>query len=63
MGAFHQGYAVEREDVIVSHVVEAVDNERLLTTGGYPHGDARHPHTMDTFIDLPLSDESKRGIL
>ena len=59
-----QGYAaVECEESFVSHVVEAVGNERLLTTSDYPHGDAKYPHTMDTFMELPLSDESKRRIL
>jgi predicted TIM-barrel fold metal-dependent hydrolase len=59
-----QGYAaVECEEVFVSHVVEAVGDERLLTTSDYPHGDAKYPHTINTFMELPLSDESKRRIL
>jgi len=59
-----QGYAaVECEESFVSHVVEAVGGERLLTTSDYPHGDAKYPHTIDTFLKLPLSDESKRQIL
>ena len=47
----------------MSHVVEAVGDERLLTTSDYPHGDAKYPHTTETFLELPLSDESKRRIL
>jgi predicted TIM-barrel fold metal-dependent hydrolase len=59
-----QGYAaVECEESFVSHVIEAVGGERLLTTSDYPHGDAKYPHTIDTFLKLPLSDESKRQIL
>ena len=59
-----QGYAaVECEEEFVSHVVEAVGDERLLTTSDYPHGDAKYPNTTETFLKLPLSDESKRRIL
>jgi predicted TIM-barrel fold metal-dependent hydrolase len=59
-----QGYAaVECEESFVSHVVEAAGDLRLLTTSDYPHGDAKYPHTIDTFMKLPLSDESKRRIL
>jgi len=59
-----QGYAaVECEESFVSHVVDAAGDLRLLTTSDYPHGDAKYPHTIDTFMKLPLSDESKRRIL
>ena len=47
----------------MSHVVEAVGDERLLTTSDYSHGDAKYPHTTKTFLQLPLSEESKRRIL
>ena len=29
----------------MSHVVEDVGDERLLTTSDYPHSDAKYPHT------------------
>jgi predicted TIM-barrel fold metal-dependent hydrolase len=62
---FHrQGYAaVECGEVFVSHVIDAVGDERLLTTSDYPHGDAKYPHTMDTFMELPISDANKKKIL
>jgi len=59
-----QGYvAVEVDEKFVSHVVEAVGDDRIVTTSDYPHGDAKFPNAMDTFMDLPLSDSSKNKIL
>ena len=59
-----QGYAaVEAEESFVSHVIEALGDDRLVTTSDYPHSDAKYPHTMDTFMQLPLSDASKQKIL
>ena len=59
-----QGYvAVEVDERFVSHVVEAVGDDRIVTTSDYPHGDAKFPNAMDTFMDLPLSDSSKNKIL
>lgn len=59
-----QGYAaVEVDEGFVSHVVEAVGDDRLVTTSDYPHGDAKYPGGMDQFMKLPLSDSSKKKIL
>lgn len=59
-----QGYAaVECDEVFVSHVVEAIGDERLVTTSDYPHGDAKYPESIDRFFKLPLSEASKKKIL
>ena len=59
-----QGYAaVEVDEEFVSHVVEAVGDDRLVTTSDYSHGDAKYPEGMDQFMKLPLSDSSKKKIL
>ena len=59
-----QGYAaVEVDEEFVSHVVEAVGDERIVTTSDYPHGDAKYPGAMDRFMQLPLSDNNKKKIL
>ncbi len=59
-----QGYAaVECDEEFVSHVVEAIGDERLVTTSDYPHGDAKYPESMDRFFKLPLSEASKKKIL
>ena len=59
-----QGFvAVECDEEFVSHVVDAVGDDCIVTTTDYPHGDAKYPHSMDNFMKLPLSDASKRKIL
>ena len=59
-----QGYAaVEVDEDFVSHVVQAVGDERIVTTSDYPHGDAKFPVAMDRFMELPLNDSNKRKIL
>jgi predicted TIM-barrel fold metal-dependent hydrolase len=59
-----QGFcAVECDEVFVSHVVDAIGDDHLVTTSDYPHGDAKYPHSMDTFMQLPLADIAKKKIL
>jgi predicted TIM-barrel fold metal-dependent hydrolase len=59
-----QGFcAVECDEEFVSHVVEAVGDDTLVTTTDYPHGDSKYPEAMNRFLDLPLKAESKKKIL
>ena len=59
-----QGYAaLEVDEDFVSHVVDVVGDLRLLTTSDFPHSDAKYPLAMDSFMDLPLTQESKQRIL
>ncbi len=59
-----QGFcAVECDEEFVGHVVEAIGDDFLVTTTDYPHGDAKYPHAMDSFLRLPLRDDSKKKIL
>ena len=29
----------------------------------YPHGDSKYPHSVEAFLDLPLTDDTKRKVL
>ena len=59
-----QGFcAVECDETFVSHVVDTVGDNHLVTTSDYPHGDAKYPHSMDAFMNLPLTDVAKKKIL
>ena len=59
-----QGFvAVECGEEFASHVVEVLGDDCLVTTSDYPHSDAQYPHTIDRFMELPLSESSKRKIL
>jgi predicted TIM-barrel fold metal-dependent hydrolase len=59
-----QGFcAVECDEAFVTHVVEAIGDDNLVTTTDYPHGDSKYPGSMDLFLRLKLSDRSKQKIL
>lgn len=54
---------MECDEEFVSHVVEAIGDERLVTTSDYPHGDAKYPESIDRFFKLLLSEASRKKIL
>lgn len=59
-----QGFcAVECDEEFVTHVVDVVGDDNLVTTTDYPHGDSKYPDAMNRFLALPLRDASKRKIL
>ena len=55
--------AMECDEEFASHVVDAFGDDNLVTTSDYPHSDSKYPNAIDTFLDLPLSDESKKKVL
>jgi predicted TIM-barrel fold metal-dependent hydrolase len=59
-----QGFvAMECGEEFASHVIEVVGDEYMVTTSDYPHGDAQYPNSMNMFMELPLSDASKKKVL
>jgi predicted TIM-barrel fold metal-dependent hydrolase len=62
---FHrQCYAsVEPDETPARYVVEELGAERLVFSTDYPHGDARYPRAVESFLELPLPDDAKRKIL
>lgn len=59
-----QGFvSVEPEETLVKYVVAELGDDNLVVSTDWPHDDSAYPHAMDTFLELPLSDESRRKIL
>ena len=59
-----QGYCtVECEEDFVSHVIDVLGDDNLVTSTDYPHADAKYPNAIDTFLELPISESSKKKIL
>ena len=59
-----QGFcAVECDEEFVTHVVDAIGSDCLVTTTDYPHGDSKYPDAMNRFLNLELSQASKQKIL
>ena len=44
-------------------VVSRVGDESIVLSSDYPHPDSSFPHAIDEFLELDLSDETKRKIL
>jgi predicted TIM-barrel fold metal-dependent hydrolase len=55
--------SVEADEAPVKYVIEDIGDERLLFSTDFPHGDSKYPRAVDLFLDLPISEPSKRKIL
>ena len=59
----HEKALVECDEDFVSHVVDAIGDDNLVTTTDYPHGDSKYPNSMDLFLGLKLGDSSKKIVV
>jgi predicted TIM-barrel fold metal-dependent hydrolase len=55
--------SVEPEEALAKHVVAEVGDDNLVVSTDWPHDDSRYPHAIDTFLELPMPDASKKKIL
>jgi predicted TIM-barrel fold metal-dependent hydrolase len=55
--------SVESDEVTVSQYVDWFGDDNLLFSTDYPHADSQYPNVVKTFLELPLSDASKRKIM
>lgn len=55
--------SVEPDEVPARHVLDDFGSDRIVFSTDYPHGDSRYPKAVESFLELPLSDEEKRKIL
>jgi predicted TIM-barrel fold metal-dependent hydrolase len=55
--------AVESDEATVPHYVEWFGDDNLVFSTDYPHADSKYPRSVEAFLKLPLSDDSKRKIL
>ncbi len=47
----------------LKYVIDYIGTDRLVFSTDYPHGDSKFPHAVETFLELPISDEDKKKIL
>ena len=57
------GRSGEPEEKLSKHVVTELGDENLVVSTDWPHDDSRFPHAIDTFLELPLPEDSQRKIL
>src|SRR5207253_7058601 len=55
--------SVEPDEGPARYTIEEFGCDQLVFSTDYPHGDSRYPEAVDSFLELPLSDEEKRKIL
>jgi len=55
--------SVEPDETPARHMVAEFGSEQLVFSTDYPHGDSRYPIAVDSFLELPLTDDDKRKIL
>ena len=55
--------SVEPEEELAKHVVTELGDDNLVVSTDWPHDDSRYPHAVDTFLALPMPEESKKKIL
>jgi predicted TIM-barrel fold metal-dependent hydrolase len=54
---------VECDKEPVKYVIDAIGDDRVVFSTDFPHGDSKFPRAVESFLQLPISDESKRKIL
>ena len=55
--------AVECDEITAKHIPEFGLEDNVVFSTDYPHLDVKYPHSLDTFLEMPFSDESKRKYL
>ena len=54
---------VEADEDIAEDVFKRIGNDSIVFSTDFPHSDSRYPHSVETFLEQPFSDESKRKVL
>jgi len=54
---------VEADEDIAEDVFKRLGNDSIVFSTDFPHSDSRYPHSVETFLTQPFSDESKRKVL
>jgi predicted TIM-barrel fold metal-dependent hydrolase len=55
--------SVECDEEPVKYVIDAIGDDRIVFSTDFPHGDSKFPRAVESFLQLPISEESKRKIL
>ena len=55
--------AVECDEITAKHIPEYDLEDNMVFSTDYPHLDVKYPHAIETFLQLPFSEQSKRKYL
>ena len=55
--------SVDCDEEPVKAVIELTNDDNIVFSTDFPHSDSKFPHAVKRFLEMPISDESKRKIL
>ncbi len=55
--------SVEADEEPAKYAIDFMGNDRLIFSTDFPHEDSKFPHSVESFLTLPITDEDKRKIL
>jgi predicted TIM-barrel fold metal-dependent hydrolase len=55
--------SMEPDETPARYLIDEFGSDQIVFSTDYPHGDAKYPNAVESFLKLPLSDEDKRKIL
>jgi uncharacterized protein len=55
--------SMDVDETLVKNVIDTMGDDNIVISTDYPHIDCRWPHALDTFLSIPISDDSRRKIL
>ncbi len=55
--------SVEADEDFVKQVIDYMGDDTIVFSTDWPHLDSKYPQAVESFMKLPISDESKRKIL
>jgi uncharacterized protein len=55
--------SVDCDETAAKYTIEAMGSRNIVFSTDFPHSDARYPRSVDTFLEMPISDNDKRKIL
>ena len=55
--------SAESDERFVKQVIEYMGDDHIVFSSDWPHPDSKYPHSVETFLENEISDESKRKLL
>jgi predicted TIM-barrel fold metal-dependent hydrolase len=55
--------SVEPDEAPALHLINDFGADQLVFSTDYPHGDSRYPQAVETFLEMPLTDDARRKVL
>ncbi len=53
----------DADETPIKHAIDAMGDEHYVFSTDYPHADSKYPEAVETFLDMPITEDNKRHIL